>query len=408
MKTNFLKNLDALAFWLRRWPRIHRVGRWGRRVFWAAVVEGFWEFCRHLFAKVSRFGPPAKVSSVYQALRCGWPKLKGRIVLLDQGVPRGIRADALIITTGLNQHAEQPWPILWSEHTNAHLVGPSHGLLLADKELCAESIYGYVDGRWQTDPASRFFRLPAPTKLAGNWTSLVSRWVPAHGVPVYGHWLQDALPRLALLPEFPADTGILVPANLTPIYRETLALLGVWDRCRPTRERHLEIERYFFSSPTSMIDCYNPYAINFLRTAYLPKRDPQYSGPKKFYFHRTSKQRAVENGAEVCEFFRQHGWAVIRDTELNFAQTVKLFSEAEAFCSVIGSNMVNMAFCQPGCHVVDLAPDILLSGCIDWIGEVAQADYHIVVLPTGGAYTHRIVIDLELVKQFFDSVGIAL
>ena len=66
-----------------------------------AIVEGFWEFARHFFAKNPRLGPPLKTFSVYQALRCGWPKLNGRIVLHDQGTPK-VTGDSLLVKCGLS------------------------------------------------------------------------------------------------------------------------------------------------------------------------------------------------------------------------------------------------------------------------------------------------------------------
>lgn len=393
--------INTLAHRLRRWPLVHRVGRWLRRILWAALVNASWEFARRLFANSSKFGPPAKTFSVYQAMRCGWPKFNGRIVLHDQGVPR-VTGDSLLVKSGLQQHLEQPWPIFWSEHPDARLVTASLAYLMPGKTLCAESAYN--EKRWRSDTASRFLCLPPPTKLAGNWTSIVSLWVPNRGIAVYGHWLHAGLPRLAVLPELPPDTGIIVPADMKPYQRESLAILGVLDRCRPTAECHLKLEHYFFSSPTSMIGCYDPYAVNFLRAAFLPKRDPRYSGPKKFFFHRTSKARAVENSAEILDFFRSQGWAIINDTEVTFAQTVSLFSEAEAVCSISGSNMSNILFCQPGCVVMHLVPDVFLDGTFDWIAEMVKVNYHVAMFPCGGYYAPRVVIDIESLKKFFASV----
>jgi capsular polysaccharide biosynthesis protein len=395
--------IDRIAYSLRHYPAIHRIGRWLRRTLWVAVLDGFWEFTRSLFVNSTRFGPPARTFSVYQALRCGWPKLNGRIVLHDQGVPR-VDGDSLLVTTGLEQHIEQPWPIVWSEHSDARLITKSLAMLMPDKRLCVESAYN--ERRWRTDSASRFLRLAPPVRLDGNWTSLVSRWVPNRGFAIYGHWLHDALPRLALLSEFPPDTKIIVPADLRPYQKESLEMMGVWDRCRPTSEHHLEIGRYFFSSPMSMIDCYNPYATHVTRQALLPKADQNYSGPKKFFFHRTGKSRAIENSAEIRDFFRGKGWAVVNDMDLTFAQTIKLFSEADAICSFVGSNMSNVIFCKPGCLVVHLVPDFWLDGWVDWIAQVVKLDYHAAVIPCGGRYVPKIIIDVGLIKKFFADKGI--
>ncbi|MGB7769815.1 MAG: glycosyltransferase family 61 protein [Verrucomicrobiia bacterium] len=398
------RRIDTIAYRLRNWPAIHRLGRWFRRTLWSSLVEGFWEFARHFFAKNPRFGPPLKTFSVYRALRCGWPKMNGRIVLHDQGVPK-VTGDSLLVKSGLTQHVEQPWPILWSEHANARLVSESLALLLPGKALCIESAYN--EGRWRSDPASRYLRLPPPTRLAGNWTSIVSKWVPNLGLSNYGHWLVDALPRLALLSEFPPDTRIIVPPDLRPYQKESLELLGVWDRCRPTPEAHLEIEHYFFSSPVGMIACYNPYMINFLRKTLLPKKDPKYSGPRKFFMQRTTRRRPVENIEEIADFFRRKGWAVVKDMDFTLAETIKLFSEAEAFCSNQGSNVTNVLFCPPGCTVMHLVPDSNMDGWIDWIAEVCRLNYHFSVVPCGGPDTTKIVIDIKQIEEFFASAGVS-
>ena len=396
--------IKTVAFSLRRFPRIHRVGRWLRRTLFAALAEGFWEFVRLLFANSTRFGPPAHTFSVYQELRYHWPLINGRILTHDQGVPK-VTGDSLLVLSKMNQHAEQPWPILWSEHHQARLITESLAYLRPDKTLCVESVYNCA--RWRSDTASRYLRLPPPTELKGDWTSIVSLWCPTIDFPVYGHWLHDALPRLGVLSEFPSTTRIIVPANLKPYHKESLELMGVWDRCRPTSEQHLLVERYFFSSPTSMITCYNPYSIKVLREAFLPKRDPNYNGPKKFYMHRTSSKRLLVNGEEICEFFRSKGWGIVVDVDLTIAQTVKLFSEAEAVCSLLGSNMSNVMFCRPGCTVMQMVLDSWVDGWIDWVTQVCELDYHFKVFPTGGPLSNRFEIKVKAIEDFFSSSGVS-
>ena len=183
--------------------------------------------------------------------------------------------------------------------------------------------------------------------------------------------------------------------------------MGLWDRCRPTRELRLEVEHYFFSSPTSMIDTYNPYSIQFLRETFLPKRDPDYTGPRKFFFERTSKHRPLHNNAEVCEFFRRKGWTVVRDMDLSLTQTVKLFSEADALCSMVGSNMSNVMFCKPGCVVMHMVPDVWLDGWIDWVAQTVNLDYHSAILPCRATDAQKIIVKIEWIEEFFSRSGVS-
>src|SRR5262249_31472352 len=152
-----------------------------------------------------RFGPPKGSFSVYQSLLLE-NRRPARILLTDQGSPE-TSPDSLMVVSKLGQHLCQPWPIFWSHHGNARLVGSSLALMDDRKQICRESVYG--EWSMPDDPAWNYVCLPKPVSLPGKWTSIVSRWAPNGGVPLFSHWIMDALPRLALLPEFPSDTGIL-------------------------------------------------------------------------------------------------------------------------------------------------------------------------------------------------------
>lgn len=95
---------EAVARNLRRIPWLHRGGRWLRKTLFRALVEGFWEFARFLFANSTRFGPPCRPFSVYQALRVKWPEINGRILTHDQGAPK-VTADSLLAKSNLEQYA---------------------------------------------------------------------------------------------------------------------------------------------------------------------------------------------------------------------------------------------------------------------------------------------------------------
>ncbi len=399
MELEYGFSVGTLAHKLRRFERLHRFAWWLRHRCWRGLTEGFIEWARWAFSFSESFGPPNRTFSAYQALRTGHPKLNGRIVIEDQGSPV-VRENSLFVLGPYQQHTEQPWPIFWSEHKPARLASESLAMV-ESKRVCVESAYG--PARVTSDPAYRFFRLPPPVKLEGNWTSLVSRWVPTSGNPNYTHWLLDALPRLGRLPEFPQDTRVLVPSKLFPTERESLALLGLLDRCRFTSETHLEVERYFFSSPTTMLQGYNPYGVNFLRSALLPKRDPNYSGPKKFFVARTGSVRNPKNVADLHQFFTDIGWALVQPADLTFAQQMTLFSEAEAICGTVGSGLTNAVFCQPGCQILLLAQDFMLDGWLDWISQVVKANYRFLICPSG--YEHSIQPNLACVKDMLKKLG---
>jgi hypothetical protein len=378
-----------LAMRTRRWPALHRPLKKIRRL----LMEEIPMFMLNLLRVIApagnlRCGPPKGSFSIYQSLLFENHR-PSRIVLTDQGAPKTTPASLLVIS-GLGQHTCQPWPVFWSRHKNARLVSRSLALLDEKKRICRETVNG--DICLEDDPAWRYWILPKPVTLAGNWTSLVSRWTPNTGVPPFSHWVLDALPRLALLKEFPADTKILVPAALAGYQKETLKLLGLLDRVRYTPEPHVIVENYYFSAPTAMISTYNPYGVNWLRSAFLPLGDKSYKGPKRFIIQRKGKARGIKNEAAVNEFFRELGWAIIDTETLTFAQEIELFAQAEAFAGVLGSGFTNGVWSPPGCKVITFVADSWVDSWVEWICDVNQLDYHWQIFPSD----HEMMINVDL------------
>lgn len=354
-------------------------------------------------ARSFRLGPPKGSFSILQSWRHENRRPR-RVLLTDQGVPN-VAPDSLLILSGMQQHTCQPWPIFWSHHPNARLVSPTLALVDERKNLCREAAYG--DACLTDDPAWRYWMLPKPVYLQGNWTSLVSRWNPnvrSIAFMNFTHWMLDALPRLMMLPEFPPDTRILVPSELAGYQKTTLAMLGLTDRVRLTPEPHLVVENYYFASPTSMIDCYNPAGINFLREKFLPLADKNYIGPKKFLIHRSNKSRGIVNEAEVYAWLRARGWDIVDAEKLTLPQQIKLFSEAEAITGVSGSGFTNVAWCRPGCKVLQLVADSWPDGYAECITQVVGAEFYYRIFPSDHAL--RAHLDLKTLAEVFAAAGL--
>lgn len=419
--------LLAIKKRMRSSPWIYRHYVLFRRCLIPALKDGFWATYRSFFGMASfnlfykypewqtpfgswfgsvRNGPPFRFFSVYQSLRCGYPKMDGRIVLEDQKWPV-VKEGTPMAHGSTQQHIEQPWPVFWSQHRNVNLVSRSLAMVNDKKEICLESVYGHRGS--VNDPAARYFRLPAPVVLEGNWTSIVSRWVPTNrprAVPNHSHWLLDALPRLALLREFPADTRIIVPGQLAAYQKESLAMLGLTaDRIRFSPETHLQVENYYFSSPPSMIVCHSPYAVRFLRDSFLPKAAADYSGHRRFFIKRADDPKKVGNSAELERFFAGLGWGIMDLNQLTFAQEIRLFAEAEAVCGIFGSGLTNTLFCRPSCVVVALAHDYWTDGVLDWILQTVGVDkYSVHVYPTDKC--RRFQVDMNILQRQLESLGL--
>jgi hypothetical protein len=342
------------------------------------------EVPRMLGRKSLRFGAPLGFYSLLENSR------DVNLVLAGQE-SRPVEPDCLRIKCCLGQHCRQPWPIFWQKISPARLVGKSLAVLNNQKKLMLESVYGeaYVT----SDASYNYLYLPPATHLSGSWTSLISRCCPADNQSYY-HWMMDALPRLALVDCFPSDTGILTAAHLNSFQRETLEILNLIDRCRPTPETHLVLEHYFHSSLTAMTGCDNSYAIQFLRKKFLAAGASAHK-PGKIYITRLGSLRSAHGEEKMVEILENEGWTILQTQNYSFREQVALFSQARAVCAIHGAGLTNLLWCPKGCKVLELCSANFLNGCYEGLAAFLDLDYRYMVFEADAQY--RLKIDL---KQF--------
>jgi capsular polysaccharide biosynthesis protein len=373
----------AFIFWLRRFPGIYRIAR---SLCWAAANLVL-NFFRKAVPAGWRWGPPKGFFSEYELLQKG--ELRGRVLFAAQHVP-ALAPNSLRKLCGLRQDEFQPWPAFWSCHSPARLVGRTLVLIDERKRLSLEGAYGAHCAC--LDPAWRTIRLPSATRLDGNWTSIVHQWTNG-----FHHWFMDALSHLVVLPELPADTCVIVPAQLASYQQDTLRWLGLENRIRPTSEKHLLVEHYYFCSATAMTGCYNPNAVEFLRRSFLSHADREYDPPRRFYLRRVGEARPILNEAELLEYFRRNGWDIVDTAQLSLARQIRLFSEAEMICAPHGAGLTNLLWCRPGCRVLELCASTALNGVYEGLAECVRANYRYRVFP--GDHADRSRVNLETVKK---------
>jgi hypothetical protein len=357
-----------LIFRIKGWPRTF------------SLLKGIWFFSKRIALEGFRacgfgysFGGPRGFFTGLELLDSGI--CAGRVLLRGQELPK-LPSSSLIKQTGHNQNGRQPWPVFWIKMKNARLVGDSLAPLNSYKQVMLEAVYGEEFAA--TDPSYHYSHLHSPLRLEGGWTSLISRWDSG-----YYHWFHDALPRLALLGEFPGEIKILIRGPLSPYQRESLEMLGLLERIREIEKNHLIIEDYYFSSPPGMTGCTNPYVVSWLREKFLPHQ-ALIETPGRFFIKRQGKTRGIINQEEIAEYFLSQGWGVIDLETLGFAEQIAWFANAEIIVGEHGGGFSNLVWCRSGTKVLELCADNFLNGCYEGISlclplehrfEVVKADY---------------------------------
>jgi capsular polysaccharide biosynthesis protein len=388
--------MTDVPFW-RRWVwKLHRYPAFYRMVtrIRHRTVRAWFQLCRWILPARFDFGPPKGWFSIAAQIRNG--HLRGKILLEQQRAPKA-GANSLRAIAPLDQTTQPGWPIFWSYHHEANLIGPTLLLQNEHKHIAVESAGGplFIEG----DKSYRQFRRPPAVRLDGNWTSVMSRWVDRSNYSFY-HWLMDALPRLALLAEFPADTKVIVPPNLRAYQRDTLEWLGLAERIRPSPEEHFRIEHYYFSSFTNISGWFDPYAVQFLRRSFRGRRDTAYASPRRFFVHRSGAARGISNEDEVLNFFRARSWAIIDTEALSTAQQIQLFAQAEQICALHGAALTNLLWCEPGCRVLELVSMTFMNGVYEGIAEAVRANYEFLLCEGDSDFKAR--VDLAQLKERLD------
>lgn len=386
-----------IIFALRRFPWIHRAIRGSYRAITNAAVT----LCRNLLPNGPLTGLPRGFFSDYELLQK--QVVQGRLLFPSQAIPP-VPAGSLRQLCNVNSESFQPWPVFWTHHSEARLIGPTLVQMDSQGRLSLEGAFGSATATSQRiprvmhqpefDPAYRSFRRPPATRLRGNWTSLISRWGADAG---YYHWFMDALPRLAMLSDLPEDIQVLVPPQLAHYQLDTLRWLGLERRARPTAETHLLLENYYFCSPTSMTNFDNPFAVQCMRRSFLSQADLSYDPPPRFYLRRVAKFRPILNEGDVLELFERKGWAIVDTEKLTQAQQIRLFAKAESICAPHGAGLTNLLWCNPGCKVLELCASTYLNGCFEGMAACLDLDYRYLVFEADNQY--RSIAEVKAIER---------
>lgn len=373
------------------------------------LLRNAFRFLKRIYATLLRgvippslcFGPARGFYSGYDLVRCG--KASGGILFGRQKCPP-FPGNSLVRRSDLGQDGHQPWPLFWMEIPQARLCGRSLVPRNPNGHLLAEATFSQRGDL--TDPANDHLALRGGSQIHGNATSIVSRWGGdawgnrRYGGAGYWHWLFDSVSRLSLMDRFPADTKVITPP-LTPWMRWFLERLGLGNRIIETEATALRVEHFYFSSPSSMTGCWNPYAVDFLHRSFLPcGSPPSDSLPKRFYIIREGYTRGISNELEVRDYFKSEGWALIAPEKLSIPDQIALFRDAEAVAGLHGSALTNLVWCSPGTTVIEFTPADFMSGAFEWLSTLKSLSYRFILCSIDrGAHPHLPIRELHSIVQ---------
>jgi capsular polysaccharide biosynthesis protein len=191
----------------------------------------------------------------------------------------------------------------------------------------------------------------------------------------YGHWMMDCVVGpWVLSDEIRAGRLRLLAAPLSPWHRQTLEALGLPPGCiTESSGPVVRCDHLIVPSSLSMTGFTRPSAllVDCFRTirAQCALPEPPIERQARVYVAREPyDQRSMTNETELMRALDARGFTTVFPGRLSIGQQVQLFSSAGCVVGAHGSGLANVAYMEPGAHVVEISPHVA-NGPM-WIGRL--------------------------------------
>ncbi len=232
---------------------------------------------------------------------------------------------------------------------------------------------------------------------------------------VYGHWMMDVLPKLAILENAGFDWNkvdyFFVNGMDLPFQKRSLDLLGISGRCIDgNTHRHVRAEYLLAPSMPAVSGNMPAWAADFLRDLFLPNaRDPGL-GKRIYISRKKAARRKIVNENEIVRMLEGLGFKTVTLEDLKLEEQVGTFSEADWVIGPNGSSMFNLAFCHKGARVIELFSESSVNVCQWAIANLVPVHYgyllgNQVMAPQTDPHEYDYSIDTEQLLQLVDHMS---
>jgi capsular polysaccharide biosynthesis protein len=191
---------------------------------------------------------------------------------------------------------------------------------------------------------------------------------------VYGHWLTDCLPAVAMLRgRVRAEGRMLLAPPLKPWHRETLSRLGVLDLVREIEEPIVRVRDLLVSGFVDSSDVKAPSAGARATFQALGAGVAPGSDRLLYISRRGGLRRAMRNESDLEAMLARVGFVAIQPETLSIADQAAAFAGARVVVGAHGSGMANIGFAPAGCIVAEIVPSGFYG---EWIERLATVLGH--------------------------------
>lgn len=236
----------------------------------------------------------------------------------------------------------------------ARLRGQVGLVVLPSGEFVGELVARNADGARSLLRDQPAYYAPLPDEVdrkSGNFYAVLGL-----GVHHYYHWGHDLIMGMAGAEHLlPADTQLIVPAEMRPFQVEMLELLELdeYPRVPFPAGACWELENLYVVTPRmkTNLDSSGPY--RWFRSAAMDRCGVSEVTPtRRLYLSRKHDDHwRTVNEPEVEALLANHGFETVMPGQLTFREQVELFGQADMLVGT-GAGLFNMMFSPPGTKVL--------------------------------------------------------
>lgn len=209
---------------------------------------------------------------------------------------------------------------------------------------------------------------PKPEIVHEKLFSANKPWI----VKNYYHWMLEFLPKISVYINPPderfanllKDAKILLPFSPSGWMEQSLSMIGInKNQIYVAPREHLRVDQLIFTPNYGKLYNLPLWAIDWLRDRFSPYMNQPVAKGKRIYIsRRKAATRKVQNEEQVLQMLSKYGFEEILLEDLNLADQIALFSQAEVVVGPHGAGFSNMVF-STRATLIDIFEPNHVNGC---------------------------------------------
>lgn len=243
------------------------------------------------------------------------------------------------------------------EIKDGYVMTENGWVLTANRNFLVESLF--KPEIFETKKVNEITFWPKVERVPGKLVLAYKGW----SLNNYYHWMLEFLPKISVLldsdnksfSELFEDARILLPYKPSRWMMQSLQMIGIdQGKLFHTTSKQLQVDRLIFIPEFGTLYSLPAWAVDWLRKSFAAYMKPLASSNKRIYVSREkAATRHVQNEDQVIQMLSHYGFQKVVLEEMDLADQIALFSQAEIIVGPHGAGFSNIVFSK-GATLIDI------------------------------------------------------